>query len=404
MKRLLKYTIAFLVVIMLVPLTTNAQTIKRSKQKTEQTQKSNNSTKSGTTKSKSTKADNQKSNNTSSSKKNKSQRVDTASATQSSSVSSSSSSSKSSQQIKPETRSMEPTTYPVTFSCNVSNADLYIDGNRLGTANEEYHLLPGTYSVIIKYPGYFDNSDEINVTSSTTFHYILVLKSVIKRMIDDMVLVQGGSFKMGATREQGKCSDNEKPTHKVTLSDYYISKYEVTQELWIAVMGKNPSLFKGNLKQPVERVSWNDCQTFITKLNELTGKRFRLPTEAEWEYAARGGNKSQGYKYSGSNSLDDVAWFYDNSGRTTHPVGQKSPNELGLYDMSGNVWEWCQDWLGSYSKESQTNPQVHSGTHRVYRGGGWDIFAGSCRVSNRSGLRPDNQNDYLGLRLAASSL
>lgn len=401
MKRFLKYAFTLLVVIMLVPLTTTAQTIKRQKQKNEQTQKSNNSTKSSKTTSKSNKSDKQKSNPTSSSSKGK---ISSKTENPSNPQPSSSSSSKSSQQIKPATRSTESTTYPVTFSCNVSNADLYIDGKCLGTANEEYHLLPGTYSVIIKYPGYFDNSDEINVTSSTTFHYVLVLKSVIKRMIDDMVLVQGGSFKMGATREQGKGSDNEKPTHKVTLSDYYISKYEVTQELWIAVMGKNPSLFKGNLKQPVERVSWNDCQTFITKLNELTGRRFRLPTEAEWEYAARGGNKSQGYKYSGSNSLDNVAWFYDNSGRTTHPVGQKSPNELGLYDMSGNVWEWCQDWLGSYSKESQTNPQVHSGTHRVYRGGGWDIFAGSCRVSNRSGLRPDNQNDYLGLRLAASSL
>ena len=150
-----------------------------------------------------------------------------------------------------------------------------------------------------------------------------------------MVYVSGGTFTMGATSEQGSDAyDWEKPAHSVTLSGYYIGKYEVTQELWKAVMGSNPSRFKGD-NLPVEQVSWDDVQEFLRKLNAMTGKRYRLPTEAEWEFAARGGNSSRGYKYSGSNSLGSVAWYYDNSGSRTHAVGTKSPNELGIYDMSG---------------------------------------------------------------------
>jgi len=165
-------------------------------------------------------------------------------------------------------------------------------------------------------------------------------------------------------------------------------------------MGSNPSRFKGE-NLPVENVSWDDCQAFIRKLNELTGQTFRLPTEAEWEYAARGGIKSKGYKYAGSNTLNDVAWYYGNNGEKTHPVGSKSSNELGLYDMSGNVWEWCQDWYGSYSSSSQTNPSgASSGSIRVYRGGSWYNNAGSCRVSYRYGGNPSHSFDFLGLRLA----
>ncbi|MBQ3247459.1 MAG: SUMF1/EgtB/PvdO family nonheme iron enzyme, partial [Alistipes sp.] len=172
----------------------------------------------------------------------------------------------------------------------------------------------------------------------------------------EMVFVKGGTFTMGATAEQGSDADSdEKPAHSVTVSNFYIGKYEVTQAQWEAVMGKNPSRFKGD-NLPVERVSWNDIQKFIEKLNAKTGKRYRLPTEAEWEYAARGGNQSKGYKYSGSNDIGSVAWYTDNSSSPTHPVGQKQPNELGLYDMSGNVYEWCSDWHGSYSSGSQTNP------------------------------------------------
>ncbi len=216
-----------------------------------------------------------------------------------------------------------------------------------------------------------------------------------------MVAVQGGTFTMGATAEQGSdAHDSEKPAHQVTLSSFSIGQTEVTQALWQAVMGSNPSQFTGDLQRPVEYVSWNDCQTFISKLNQMTGKDFRLPTEAEWEYAARGGNRSQGYKYAGSNTLGDVAWYASNRGSTTHPVATKAPNELGLYDMSGNVYEWCQDWSGSYSSNAQTNPiGPATGSSRVHRGGCWDNHARYCRVSSR-GSAPSGAYFDFGLRLA----
>ena len=214
-----------------------------------------------------------------------------------------------------------------------------------------------------------------------------------------MVYVPGGTFTIGATSEQGSDADNdEKPAHSVTLSGYHIGQTEVTQALWKAVMGSNPSRFKGD-SRPVEYVSWNDCQTFISRLNAKTGKNFRLPTEAEWEYAARGGH-SGGSKYAGSDNINSVAWYADNSGNETHNVATKSPNSLGIYDMSGNVWEWCQDWYGNYSSSSQTNPKGPSnGDVRVNRGGGWSSFARYCRVSRRYCNRLSNSYDCLGLRL-----
>ena len=217
----------------------------------------------------------------------------------------------------------------------------------------------------------------------------------------DMVYVEGGRFDMGATSEQGSDADSdEKPVHSVTLSDYYIGKCEVTQELWEAVMGSNPSHFKG-AQNPVERVHWYDCQEFVIRLNSLTGRTFRLPTEAEWEYAARGGNKSRHYKYSGSDNIDEVAWYDGNSGSSTHAVGTKSPNELGIYDMSGNVLEWCSDWYGSYSAGAQTNPQgPSSGSFRVLRGGSLESsYAGRCRVSYRDRGHPNAIGHTFGLRL-----
>ncbi|MBR5215147.1 MAG: formylglycine-generating enzyme family protein [Bacteroidales bacterium] len=219
-----------------------------------------------------------------------------------------------------------------------------------------------------------------------------------------MIAVEGGTFQMGATSEQGSDAESdESPVHDVTLSSYYIGETEVTQELWEAVMGSNPSYYSGYPQRPVEYVSWNDCQEFITKLNQLTGKNFRLPTEAEWEYAARGGNKSKGYKYSGSNTIDNVAWYASNSSSRTHDVKTKQANELGIYDMSGNVWEWCQDWYGSYSSGSQTNPTgPSSGPSRVIRGGGWGNDAGICRVSNRNAGIPGGSSGILGLRLSLS--
>ena len=215
-----------------------------------------------------------------------------------------------------------------------------------------------------------------------------------------MVQVEGGTFMMGTLDNDPGAWDSEKPQHEVTLSSFAIGQTEVTQALWTAVMGENPS-YKKSEDRPVENVSWNDCQTFIQKLNELTGKNFRLPTEAEWEYAARGGNQSQGYKYAGSNILDDVAWYYSNSGYTTQEVGTKLPNELGVYDMSGNVWEWCQDWYGDYTSTAQTNPQgPSSGSDRVNRGGGWNGSARDCRVADRFVSSPGSRSGCLGLRLA----
>ena len=221
----------------------------------------------------------------------------------------------------------------------------------------------------------------------------------------DMVRVEAGTFTMGATPEM-KDPDydyDEKPTHQVTLTnDYYIGKYEVTQALWQAVMGSNPSKFKGD-NLPVENVSWKDCQEFLSKLNNTTGKTFRLPTEAEWEYAARGGKKNRGYLYSGSNNISDVAWYSDNSDNKTHAVGFKQANELGIYDMSGNVYEWCQDRKGSYSSSSQVNPTgAASGSYRVRRGGYWSSSARYCRSSDRSSSSPGYRDFDLGLRLVLS--
>ena len=218
-----------------------------------------------------------------------------------------------------------------------------------------------------------------------------------------MIQVEGGTFTMGATPEQGNEADSdEKPAHQVTLSSFMIGQTEVTQELWEAVMGSNPSYFKG-AKLPVGKVSWDDCQEFISKLNALTGQNFRLPTEAEWEYAARGGSKSQSYKYSGSNNVDDVAWYDGNSGDKTQDVATKQPNELDIFDMSGNVWEWCQDWYGEnyYSSSPSSNPQgPSSGSNRVSRGGGWSSIARNCRVANRSRDYADGRSSNLGFRLA----
>ena len=217
----------------------------------------------------------------------------------------------------------------------------------------------------------------------------------------EMVHVEGGTFRMGATKEQGDARNNERPVHPVTLSSYLIGKHEVTQALWEEVMRSNPGYIERE-DYPVGWVSWNDCQEFIEKLNARTGMKFRLPTEAEWEYAARGGNKSKGYKYAGSDNLDEVGWYDENSGCHTHPVGEKKPNELGLYDMSGNVFEWCWDWYGKYSSEAQTNPTgPQSGGYRVLRGGSGWFNARRCRVSfriiNDLGYRVD-----FGLRLVLS--
>ncbi len=308
-------------------------------------------------------------------------------------------------------------------------SDVYVDGVKVGQSPRVFNgVLVGNHNVEIRKSGYATSRQTVTIsegqtvsisgslTSSTSSSTANALSSSgsslsgnaltipVKNGINiEMVKVEAGSFDMGATSEMENPNEDEKPVHRVTLTNnYYVGKYEVTQALWQAVMGSNPSSFKG-YDLPVETVSWDDCQDFISKLNAMTGKRFRLPTEAEWEYAARGGKKSRGYQYSGSNTLDDVAWYYGNSGNKTHVVGTKHPNELGIYDMTGNVIEWCQDWYGSYSSSPQTNPiGAVSGSFRVYRGGGWFYSAGCCRSSSRDYRSPGGRGNYLGLRLILS--
>lgn len=222
----------------------------------------------------------------------------------------------------------------------------------------------------------------------------------VKNVSFNMIKVEAGSFVMGCSGENDKdCFKYEKPSHNVTITrDYYIGEFEVTQELYEAVMGVNPSKWKGS-NHPVEKVSWNDAQEFCAELSHITGRNFTLPTEAEWEYAARGGKKSTNTKYSGSSSVDNVAWYFGNSSGQTHPVGRLRPNELGLYDMNGNVYEWCLDWYGSYSSESQTDPTgPASGVARVMRGNCWGGNEKGCRVSFRLCPRQTRQH----LRLPSS--
>ena len=308
-------------------------------------------------------------------------------------------------------------------------SDVYVDGVKVGQSPRVFNgVLVGNHNVEIRKSGYATSRQTVTIsegqtasisgslTSSTSSSSANTLSSSasslsgnaltipVKNGISiEMVKVEAGSFNMGATPEMINPDTDEKPVHRVTLTnDYYIGKYEVTQALWQAVMGSNPSHFKGD-DLPVEQVSWNDCQDFISKLNAMTGKRFRLPSEAEWEYAARGGKKSRGYQYSGSNTLGDVAWYEGNSGSKTHAVGTKQPNELGIYDMTGNVWEWCQDWYGSYSSSPQTNPTgAVRGSFRVGRGGSWYHSARNCRSSYHDFDTPVSRGNYLRLRLILS--
>ena len=312
-------------------------------------------------------------------------------------------------------------------------ADVYVDGKKLGQSPRVFNgLLVGNHLVEVRKDGYATDRKTVTISegqtasitgtlvsnavassSSNTSGYSSGSSSMasgsntisipVKNGISiDMVKVEAGTFMMGATSEMKDPYDDEKPVHQVTLTnDYYMGKYEVTQALWQAVMGSNPSNFKGD-NLPVEEVSWNDCQEFISKLNSLAGRKFRLPTEAEWEYAARGGKKSRCYQYSGSSNISDVAWFDGNSDSKTHPVGTKQANELGIYDMNGNVCEWCQGGYYSYSNSPQTNPIGSTIGGRMVRGGCWGKGTRACRLAFRIERQNYRRSSDNGFRLALS--
>lgn len=301
-----------------------------------------------------------------------------------------------------------PTGRSVQFTSEKPGMQIIVDGKKLGTTPLTAVVGIGHHSVSAMRGGDIIAVRDLDITSTgapltIAFRDFGNQTLTVNGVRFTMVAVKGGTFTMGATYDDAEVDAevDEEPAHKVTLSDYYIGQTEVTQALWEAVMGSNPSNHKGD-NLPVENVSWDDCQVFIQKLNQLTGKQFRLPTEAEWEYAARGGRKSRDYKYAGDDYIGSVAWYSGNSGYETHPVATKQANELGIYDMSGNVWEWCSDWFGGYQSSSQSDPQgPSSGSRRVYRGG-CSIFAWGCRVSFRDCNTPDFCNTNLGLRLSCN--
>lgn len=254
---------------------------------------------------------------------------------------------------------------------------------------KEVHVDPETKSKQI----------EPEVTQLFSSSSISDFSAAITELMENMVYVEGGAFEMGCTGEQGdECHSDEKPVQRTTLNGFWINKYEVTQGLWEAVMGANPSLYKGCDYCPVENISWDDAQAFIRELNRQTGKSFRLPTEEEWEFAARGGNNSMGFRFAGSNRIEQIAWFKNNSKGRARAVGQLLPNELGLYDMSGNVWEWCSNaYKDRYGSDGATSKSL-----RVIRGGTWNHSPRNCRVARRFALTTKVSSPMYGLRLAHS--
>ena len=292
----------------------------------------------------------------------------------------------------------------VTINCNAEAADVYIDNSYYGEAGNSYNLKTGSHTIQLVAEGYEDFLDNFTVTGSNrSFNFSMTKKALLSVLdfLDEMVFVHGGAFEMGSKGLDAEY--DEKPAHEVILPSFYMSKHEVTQQLWVDVMGGNPSAHMGEFR-PVESVSWEDCQLFISRLNALTGVKFRLPTEAEWEYAARGGNMSKDFKYAGSDSINDVAW-YGALEVDPHDVGGKQPNELGLYDMSGNVMEWCSDWHGSYHAGRQKNPTgAQSGQYRIVRGGCWQSDPSHCTVTYRFPISPEEVNETIGFRLVAKTL
>lgn len=304
----------------------------------------------------------------------------------------------------------------IDIKTNPQGAEAFIDEISVGKTPLSFaKLIPGKHKVAIKKEGYYDYETTVNVSEEKVaiIDENLAKSCDIHRTRDridittkgvtfSLIKVEGGSFQMGGTPEQGKAKTDEYPLHKVTLSDYYIGETEVTNELWTAIMGRNPSIYFSNPKQPVNNVTWYDCQKFVNRLSSLTGIRFTLPTEAQWEYAARGGNRSRGFKYAGSNKLKNVGWFKSNSKGRVKDVKLLEPNELGIYDMSGNVYEWCSDWYGLYKNGDETDPNgTATGNKKVNRGASAGEKDSFLRVSCRFSYNPNAKFQGLGLRIVA---
>ena len=297
---------------------------------------------------------------------------------------------------------------PIMGTLNVMStpgmAEVYVDGKLIGRTPMMHDVLVGSRKVEIRKDGFKDFEQSISVVENKMVDVVANMKELTPPYIETakglnlkMIFVEGGTFAMGSNDGP----DNEKPVHNVTLDSYYIGETEITQAQWRAIMGFNPSRYTGD-NRPVESVSWNEAQEFCKKLSELTGKKYGRPTEAQWEYAAQGGNKSKGYTYSGSNSVGEVA-VYSTSSHSN--VKSKKPNELGIYDMSGNVWEWCSDWYGYYSSSPKTNPQgPSSGSDRVMRGGSLFNGSGGCRVAKRNNDDPSGLYDGCGFRVVCLPL
>jgi formylglycine-generating enzyme required for sulfatase activity len=272
-----------------------------------------------------------------------------------------------------------------------TGAKIYLDGSDTGktTNSTIYDVAAGTHSVKLVLPGFDDYEQSVTVKGGQT----VTVTAIFNLKEIEMIRVPGGTFMMGSDSSEAEL--DEKPVHQVTVSSFEIGKYEVTQAEWEAVMGSKPSSFAGS-RLPVERVNWIDVQEFIQKLNQMTGKNYRLPTEAEWEYACRAGSTGDRY-----GPIDSIAWYHNNSGDKTHEVGLLAPNAFGLYDMLGNVWEWVADWYGPYSPGAEINPKgPSSGTSRLNRGGSWGGILGSVRASNRFDDRATTRASSTGFRLA----
>lgn len=302
----------------------------------------------------------------------------------------------------------------IDVKSNPMGADIYIDDILVGQSPLSFSkLIPGKHKVTIKHEGYYDYESNVNVSdekvsiideelakSCDIQRTERMISITTKGITFNLIKVQGGKFQMGGTSEQGKAKTDEYPLHYVNLSDYYIGETEVTNELWSAIMNSNPSNLFSRPLQPVNNVSWYDCQKFINRLSSLTGLRFSLPTEAQWEYAARGGKNSRNYKYSGSNKIKDVAWYEGNTKNGLQDVKKLAPNELGIYDMSGNAYEWCSDWYGLYKSDEETDPKGPSlGTLKVNRSGSTGEKDVLTRVACRLGSNPNNKHEGTGFRI-----